>query len=277
MKKYVLLIFSAVLFISICFGVTRDKRKIILPKGIVKVINNENINIHSLARGSGPGNRSQMFTAEKLNLPVEVKDKITGMKFRLIPGSKFGEKSLKPFYIGMFEVTQEEWQKITHKNPARFRDFNRNPIENISWIECQKFLEIFCKKHGVPKGTFRMPTEAEWEHACRAGTKTEFCYGDDLDSSQANFDGEYPYGNGEKGDTIGKTTAVGSYKPNAFGLYDMHGNVWEWCKDLSGSSKSIRALRGGHFCNEARYCRSVSRLQTTECDSAGFRVVLAIP
>ena len=126
-----------------------------------------------------------------------------------------------------------------------------------------------------------MPTEAEWEYACRAGTTTAFCYGNDLDSSMANFDGDYPYGNGRKGQDRKTTVKVGSFRPNAWRLYDMHGNVWEWCQDWYGEYRggavtdpqspgagSVRVSRGGGWDYGARLCRSANR----SGDSPGGRI-----
>ena len=132
-------------------------------------------------------------------------------------------------------------------------------------------------------GTCRLPTEAEWEYACRAGTQTVFHDGDSLDATMANFDGNYPYGSGRKGEYRDETVAVGSFKPNAWGLHDMHGNVWEWCADWYGEypaglavdpsgppSGEDRVLRGGSWGNLARYCRSAYRDGYDPGDRGGF-------
>jgi sulfatase modifying factor 1 len=193
----------------------------------------------------------------------------------------------KGFWMGKYEVTQEQWQQVMGSNPSNFKGA-KNPVEQVSWDDCQEFLRKLNGK-GV-EGDVRLPTEAEWEYACRAGTTTVFHYGDDLDASIANFSGNYPYGRGKKGEYRKKTVTVGTFKPNAFGLYDMHGNVWEWCQDWydnypSGiatdptgpSSGSRRVLRGGAWYDLARRCRSARRLwfvPTFRRYDLGFRVVL---
>ena len=134
----------------------------------------------------------------------------------------------KPFYIGKYEVTQEQWQVVMGDNPSYFKGV-KNPVRRISWNDCQRFIKKL--NSIVPGGGFRLPTEAEWEYACRAGTATVFHYGDSLSSNQSNFDGRYPYVGASKGPWRKKTLPVGSFSPNSFGLYDMHGNVWEWCSD----------------------------------------------
>ena len=147
----------------------------------------------------------------------------------------------KPFYMGKYEVTQEQWEAVMGKNPSEDKG-RKLPVTNVSWEDCQEFIKKLNKE---TDGGYRLPTEAEWEHACRAGTSTAYSYGDNLSKSDANI-----YGASIK--------AVGSYKPNAFGLYDMHGNVWEWCEDWYGnypegavmdpkgpSKGEDRVLRGG--------------------------------
>jgi formylglycine-generating enzyme required for sulfatase activity len=140
--------------------------------------------------------------------------------------------------------------------------------------------------------TYRLPSEAEWEYACRAGTTTAFSFGDSLSSTQANFDGNYPYGNASKGEYKQKTVPVGSYQPNAFGLYDMHGNVWEWCEDIYADSykglptdgsanvsvgdSDFRVSRGGSWDLNGNFLRSAIRDRDgagARYDIYGFRVV----
>jgi formylglycine-generating enzyme required for sulfatase activity len=146
------------------------------------------------------------------------------------------------------------------------------PVEQVSWEDCQAFLRKLCQMEGVPEGTYRLLTEAEWEYACRAGTQTAFCYGNDLDASMANFDGNYPYGRAAKGQYRKTTVSVGSFRPNAWGLYDMHGNVYEWCQDWYGgyasgavtdplgpASGDNRVHRGGGWPVDANYSQSAAR------------------
>ena len=128
----------------------------------------------------------------------------------------------RPFYLGKYTVTQAQWQHVMGNNPSRFQD-PRNPVEQVSWNDCQEFA----KKTGL-----RLPTEQEWEYAARAGTTTPFHFGETISTDQANYDGNYTYGKGVRGEYRQKTTPVGSFAPNAWGFYDMHGNVWEWCEDI---------------------------------------------
>jgi len=184
------------------------------------------------------------------------------MEFVLIPDGSFtmgsdmlsGAKPVhpvrisQPFYLGKFEVTQQQWEKVMGSNPSRFKGAKNNPVEQVNWEDCQKFLEAL--KERVPGQTFRLPTEAEWEYACRAKTKTEYSFRDSPEKL-----GEYAWfrDNSEE-----KTHPVGQKKPNPWGLYDMHGNVWEWCQDWHGdytaksatdptglATGSRRVLRGG--------------------------------
>ncbi|MFM7599706.1 MAG: formylglycine-generating enzyme family protein, partial [Pseudanabaena sp.] len=191
------------------------------------------------------------------------------------------------FYMGKYEVTQAQWQAIIGNNPANFKDNLQNPVEKVSWDEAQDF----CKKLSQQTGReFRLPSEAEWEYACRAGTTTAYSFGDN-----ASLLGEYAW-YGENSD--GKTHPVGQKKPNPWGLYDMHGNVWEWCQDsyekYGGESDLIRKtgkaitkendnrsrlLRGGSWNNSARNCRSAYRdnfLARDQFSSIGFRVVCSL-
>ena len=181
----------------------------------------------------------------------------------------------KPFYLGKYEVTQAQWQAVMGSNPSSFKGDNL-PVECVTWYDvkefCKKLNEIYADK--LPAGyQFDLPTEAQWEYACRAGTTTNYSYGDASDASKMNFDGNYPFGGGAKDVYREKTVEVGSlgYK-NAFGLYDMHGNVWEWCRDWYGaypggsvtdpvgpSSGSDRVMRGGCWNTRVYGCRSAFR------------------
>ncbi len=195
------------------------------------------------------------------------------------------------FWMGKYEVTQGQYERIVGKNPSKFRGPDL-PVEQVSWDDVQKF----CRKlqgrlpRELAGKTARLPTEAEWEYACRAGTTTPFHYGDSLDSSMANFDGNNPYGGGRKGEYREQTTPVGSFRPNAWGLYDMHGNVLEWCTDWYGEypsgavtdptgpgSGERRVVRGGGWFNLAGFCRSAFRFLNgldARYYFIGFRVVV---
>jgi len=177
----------------------------------------------------------------------------------------------KGFYLGATEVSQEQWQTIMKKNPASFNNCSgKCPVENVSWDECQQFIRRLNQMEGT--NTYRLPTEAEWEHACRAGTDLPFSFGECLSIHQANYNG-YPYDDCVR--VVGnKMTPLpaGSFSPNAWGLYDMHGNVWEYCQDWYGSYPSEdvidpqgpsygsqRVGRGGSWDSDARLCRSAQR------------------
>ena len=176
------------------------------------------------------------------------------------------------FYMGKYEVTQAEWESVTGTNPSTFKGANL-PVENVSWEDCQAFIQALNRKTGK---TYRLPTEAEWEYACRAGTITPFSTGGNLTTEQANYDGNNPYNNNRKGQYREKTVAVDSFNPNAWGLYNMHGNVYEWCSDWYGgyesglaenpagpTTGSSRVLRGGSWYGGAMHCRSADRGSNT--------------
>jgi formylglycine-generating enzyme required for sulfatase activity len=215
----------------------------------------------------------------------------------------------KPFYLGVYEVTQEQCQAVLGAKPRATFDSSRgggpqHPMENITWPEavdfCDKLSELAAEKAAARK--YRLPTEAEWEYACRAGTNTAFHLGDSLSSQQANFNGNYPASSekeaAKKGPYLRRTAAVGSFKPNGFGLYDMHGNVAEWCadwydadyyakspeKDPPGPARGVapddygsfyRVVRGGSWLDDAGACRSACRFRAMTTNSyrfIGFRV-----
>jgi formylglycine-generating enzyme required for sulfatase activity len=214
----------------------------------------------------------------------------------------------RPFYLGAYEVTQAQYQKVMDQNRAHFSDKNGggpdHPVEQVTWVEAVSFCG---KLSGLPAEKkagrrYRLPTEAEWEYACRAGTTTPFHFGKGLSSTQANFDGNHPYGDAAKGPYLRKTAKVGSYKPNAWGLYDMHGNVAEWCSDYydpdyyknspkedptgpakgvlnTGFSSFFHVVRGGCWLDEARGCRSAYRFRLQPGQPyrlVGFRVVCVV-
>ncbi len=176
------------------------------------------------------------------------------------------------FYMGVFTVTQEEWMTLVEKNPSKFTGAANLPVEQVNWKECQEFIQKLREKDGKP---YRLPTEAEWEYACRAGTTTPFYCGETISTEQANYNGGYLYGDGRKGVYREKTTPVGSFSPNPWGLYDMHGNVWQWCEDWFerrpktatpetvtdplGKTGANRALRGGSWIDNPLECRAAYR------------------
>ena len=197
----------------------------------------------------------------------------------------------KDFWLGKFLLTQEQYQAITKQDPSEFKGATR-PVECVNWNDAKGYCDLLNNKFRgkLPAGyTFTLPTEAQWEYACRAGTTTPFNFGSMLNGDKANCNGNYPYGMG-KGKYVEATTEVGKYAANAWGLYDMHGNVSEWCKDWyedypryamfdpeGGASGQFRVLRGGTWCDYAGDCRSASRrafVQMSRSHFAGFRVAL---
>ena len=178
----------------------------------------------------------------------------------------------KPFYMGKYEVTQEQWESVMGNNPSSRTKGAKLPVTDVSWNDCKKFIK---KLNGITKGKYRLPTEAEWEYACRAGTTTAYSFGDEITPKDANYDDS----------KLGKPVEVGSYKPNAFGLFDMHGNVWEWCEDRyakypdgavmdpKGPAKGEdRVLRGGSFYGDGSIARSSGRNGVTPTARVGSGV-----
>lgn len=180
--------------------------------------------------------------------------------------------TLSAFAISDTEVTQEQWRLIMGTSPGHFHGANL-PVESVTWNEVQEFLRRLGTRLG---GRYRLPTEAEWEYACRAGTATEYAFGDALTTKQASFDARQPM-------------PVKSFAPNAWGLYDMHGNVWEWCADeycpypaadvkdpFQRCGSKLKVIRGGSWYFGADSARSALRY-THEPQlrgfSIGFRVV----
>ena len=201
--------------------------------------------------------------------------------------------TLQPFYMGKYPVTQAQWQAVMGSNPSYFKG-NDRPVEQVSWHDAQAFLKNFRSLGDFGNLTPRLPTEAEWEYACRAGTTTPFYFGETISADQANYNGNYTYGKGKQGVYREQTTDVGSFPPNAFGLCDMHGNVWEWQSDswhdnyngaptdgsIWGSLDDGKAklLRGGGWGDYPDNCRSASRgryLPDNQYGGLGLRVVVA--
>ena len=188
----------------------------------------------------------------------------------------------KGFWLGKFEVTQQQWKAVMGCNPSRFKGDNR-PVEQVSWQDCQEFIRKLSKNEGG-RYSFRLPSEAEWEYACRAGTKSAFHFGDNITPDQVNHIGQSPNGK--------ETRSVGSFPSNAWELHDMHGNVWEWCNDWYSEegfrevpgkdprgprNGSVRVFRGGSWYNQADYCRSAIRygyLPAERHSILGFRLLL---
>jgi uncharacterized protein (TIGR02996 family) len=212
----------------------------------------------------------------------------------------------KAFYLGRYEVTQGEWQAVMGTDPSHFSatgvgkdqvkdlETSRFPVEQVSHEDAVEFCKRLSarKDEKEKKHLYRLPTEAEWEYACRGGAGSNFFhFGNCVSSDQANINGKIPYCGAAKGPYLGRTCAVGSYRPNGYGLYDMHGNVWEWCSDWyeegyyaaapvadpSGGTGSNRVVRGGGWIAVGSYCRSASRhghSPTIRILHVGFRIAL---
>ena len=232
-------------------------------------------------------------------------DPTSGLTFVLVPAGTFqmgsparepGHRSderqhavtfTRPFYMAATEVTQRAWMKVMGSNPSRFRGDSDRPVENVTWHDAQKFIE---RLNGRGDGHYRLPTEAEWEYACRAGTTTSYSFGDRLSSADANYDARYPLPGQAKGRYRNHTVKAASFPPNAWGLFDMHGNVWEWCEDdyctYPNSSvvdpepaqcrSGLKIIRGGSWYFNADSARSALRYTHAphlRGFSLGFRVV----
>jgi len=225
-----------------------------------------------------------------------------GMKFVYIPpgtflmGSSAGEPRrqwdetqhqvtlTKGFFMQTTEVTQGQWQEIMGENYSVFKECGDDcPVDRVTWDEARQFIRVLNRQEKTDK--YRLPTEAEWEYACRAGTTTPFSFGRCLDTAQANFGGT-PMPGCAKGEFRATTVPVGSFPPNAFGLYDMHGNVAEWCEDWYGyypegpvtdpegppMGDGRRVMRGGAWNTMAEWCRSAYRKTSGLPNNTGFRV-----
>ena len=240
---------------------------------------------------------TQTSTQPAKELTLDLGNKVT-MKLALIPAGKFmmgspaGEKDRvdsegpqrevtisNAFYMGIYHVTQEQYEQVMGKNPSNFKGA-QNPVEQVSWDDAVEFCKALSKKAGK---TVSLPTEAQWEYACRAGSKTRFSYGDDDDYGKL---GDYAW---YTKNSDNKTHPVGQKKPNDFGLYDMHGNVLQWCSDwyaesyananktdpMGPASGSDRVLRGGCWYGDPDRCRSAYRRWFTPDNrhyGVGFRV-----
>ncbi|NES70978.1 MAG: formylglycine-generating enzyme family protein, partial [Okeania sp. SIO2D1] len=188
--------------------------------------------------------------------------------------------SLQPFYMSKYPITQKQYEAMMGNNPSNFKGGSR-PVENVSWHNAIEFCQKLSEKTGK---IYTLPSESQWEYACRAGTTTPFYFGETITSELVNYEGK-----------IGQTTDVGSFPPNAFGLYDMHGNVWEWCLDVwhnnyngaptdgnaweIGGNNSYRLLRGGSWSYNSGYCRCAWRINiNADCFdvNCGFRVGLPV-
>jgi formylglycine-generating enzyme required for sulfatase activity len=209
--------------------------------------------------------------------------------------------SVPVFFMGRFEITRKQWRQVArmpkvhidlNEDPSRFKDSWEQPVEQVNWEEAKEFCARLQKKTGK---AYRLPSEAEWEYGARAGTTTPFSFGPTITAQIVNYDGNYPYGAAPKGVYREKTIEAGGLRAaNAFGLHDMHGNVWEWCEDvwhgnytgapadgsawITGGEQDKRVLRGGSWDDDGGGCRSAHRLRNgagDRSDDLGFRVVYA--
>ncbi|MDR1903787.1 MAG: formylglycine-generating enzyme family protein [Treponema sp.] len=214
---------------------------------------------------------------------------------------------IEPFYMGIYEVTQDEYREIMGINPAYFKG-GMLPVEQVSWYDAIEYCNRRSRREGLTPaylidggtvtwdtsaGGYRLPTEAEWEYACRSGSAAPFSTGETITTDAANYNGYFPYTDNDEGIYRQTTTRVGSFEPNPFGLYDMHGNVWEWCwepylsngEDAAVYSTDLfaneyRVLRGGSWYNSGDFLRSACRESFNlfgRATNAGFRLVRSVP
>jgi formylglycine-generating enzyme required for sulfatase activity len=206
----------------------------------------------------------------------------------------------RPFAMGRYPVTVGEWRVFVEAvgwEPQGELDWlapgfpqtDAHPVVGVTWHDAQRYLQWLCEATGK---RYRLPSEAEWEYACRAGTRSAFSFGDTITPEQANYDGSFTYNGGPRGAYRGGTTPSGMFPPNPWGLYDMHGNVWEWVQDVvhdnyegapldgsaweTGGDAARRILRGGSWLYNPRYLRSALRngfSSVLSNDIVGFRVV----
>jgi sulfatase modifying factor 1 len=194
----------------------------------------------------------------------------------------------RSFWLADTACTQALWQAVLGENPSSFKGAER-PVERVSWDDCREFIK---KLNGIKSGFhLRLPTEAEWEYACRAGTQTPFWFGENITPDQVNYDGNHPYAGGTKGKYREETVEVKSLPCNGWGLYQMHGNVWEWCADRYGeyptgnvmdplgpNDGAYRVERGGSWFSDGGDVRSASRdggVPASRFSSTGFRLAQA--
>ncbi len=212
------------------------------------------------------------------------------------------EVEIPPFFMSSFPITQKQWREVANNYPRSRRNLDPNPsrfigenlpVEKVSWGDAIEFCRRLSRE---TKLKYRLPSESEWEYACRAGTETPFYFGETITSDLANYRGDWVYAKEPEGESREKTTPVGIFPPNAFGLYDMHGNVWEWCEDMwypnyyrlpkdgkartpetdRGLDDDRSVLRGGSWQSPPIRCRSAYRsrdLRESRSETCGFRVV----
>ncbi len=208
------------------------------------------------------------------------------------PDETAHEVELGKFWIARYETTQAQWRRVMGRNPSHFAKCgDACPVESVTWLEVGEFLARLNRLS--PGRNYRLPTEAQWEYACRSGTSTPFSTGESLTADQANFDGRYPLAGHPPGRFRGSPVPAGSFPANLWGLRDMHGNVWEWCDDwyapypagpgrdpTGPSSGTMKVIRGGSWAFDENSCRCALRYTHAPGDrgySIGFRVVADPP
>jgi len=245
---------------------------------------------HPLANGIPPEWASG-WGQDRCGVFVEIEVKEVVQRMRWIPPGQFlmGSPEGEPerfewegpqhpviieagFWLFDTAVTQALWLAVMGENPSHFSDDDQLPVERVSWDDCQQFIG---KLNGIiPRLNLSLPSEAQWEYACRALSETPFAFGQNITTDQANYNGKHPYADGAKGEFRERTVAVKKFKPNAWGLWQMHGNVWEWTQDLwhesyegapengiawESGADTRRVVRGGSWCNDAKNARSACR------------------
>ena len=300
--------------------------RVTIQRGRTTVVTLHRSNLHARDEDPDRSDREPAVAERAVQLPETLTNSL-GMPLRLIPAGEFLMGSpeseperdwfegpqhrvviSQPFYIGVHEVTQAEYAEVMGRNPSRFQpggnplpqnaNISRWPVESVRWPEAVEFCERLSKRPAEKQAgrIYRLPTEAEWEYACRARTSTPFHYGDSLSVEQANYKGTFPYQDAKAGIWRGHPLPVGSLPPNEFGLYDMHGNVFEWCHDWFDAGYYHRSpvtdpqgpktgeyhvLRSGGWGVNAAWCRSARRTSSEIAPkvfySIGLRVVCEIP
>ena len=203
------------------------------------------------SRGESPSCKKHYLEEKELSerdIRERLRTEMLQKEFTNSIGMKFVKIAGKSYYMGKYQVTQNVWKAIMSSDTSYFKG-NNLPVERVSWNDCQNFIEKLNNKEGTYK--YRLPTENEWEHACRAGSKTKYCFGDDV-----RHLGKYAW---YHDNSRNKTHVVGAKRPNKWGLHDMHGNVWEWCYDKYDDTGS-RVIRGGSWNYAPNGCESASRL-----------------